>query len=266
MFYQKILNETSPYVVSTSKGNGRFPLHRHYEIEMHYCKSGTMTLTVGEKEYSICDGTLAVIGSMMPHSLISKSENTESVLIEIGPIFLKEMFGYFSSIDLSNPIIPLCDNNETQKLIPLLDQLFENSGRNDPQSKLSNIGCLWNICHIVSKVKGSESRFNILKRDRKIERILDYIHIHYTEQLKLDDIVSLMGYSKGNICKSFKEAVGTSFHTYLNNYRIHSSLYLLKNTDMPIGEIAENVGFTELKSFCRVFKSVIGITPGEFRK
>ena len=266
MFYQKILNESSPYVTIVSKGNSGFPLHKHYEIEMHYCKSGSMRLTIGEKEHQLSEGQLVVISVMTPHAIISKSKHTESMLIEIGPTFLKELFVFLGTIDLENPIISLYNDEEATHLLSLLDKLYELATKNDPQTKLLKNGLLWNICYHISKIKGVDSNYKSKKRDQKIERILDYIHIHYTEDLKLDNIVALMGYSKGNICKTFKEAVGTSFHNYLNNYRIQNSLYLLKNTDMPIGEIAESVGFSEFKTFCRVFKSVIGTTPSEFRK
>lgn len=266
MFYQKILSESSPYVVSVSKNAGHFPLHKHYEVEIHYCKLGSMVLRIGEKEYKLTDGTLAIIGSMTPHSLVSKADGTHSVLIELGPFFLKEHFSTFTNLDLDDPIIVLNEDSDKKELTASLHELIDNSYASDTCSKLSGIGCLWKICSQIIMIKGTNADIINKKRDQRIERILDHIHIHYTEPISLDDAVALVGYSKGNLCKVFKEAVGMSFHSYLNNYRIQSSLYLLKNTDMPIGEIAENVGFTEFKSFCRVFKSVIGITPSEFRK
>ena len=52
----------------------------------------------------------------------------------------------------------------------------------------------------------------------------------------------------------------------LNRQRIKSSYGLLSETTMSIAEIAQEVGFGEAKTFCRVFKNIAGITPGEYRK
>lgn len=76
----------------------------------------------------------------------------------------------------------------------------------------------------------------------------------------------LCGYSKSNFCKIFKRITGEPFHGVLNGYRIRIACDLLDKTDYSVERIAGEVGFADTKTFCRVFKSVMGVTAGRFRK
>ena len=52
----------------------------------------------------------------------------------------------------------------------------------------------------------------------------------------------------------------------LNRHRIRNSYDLLSSTSIQISAVAQAVGFTEVKTFCRVFREMSGVTPGEYRK
>lgn len=64
----------------------------------------------------------------------------------------------------------------------------------------------------------------------------------------------------------FKEVYGDSIHAYVKKYRLQKAAELIKNTDMTIGEIASTVGYDNASKFSGAFKTVIGNTPGDFRK
>jgi AraC-like DNA-binding protein len=81
----------------------------------------------------------------------------------------------------------------------------------------------------------------------------------------VDDAANATGYGKSNFCKIFKLAYGESFHKILNRHRIENACYFLGETDFSVAEIAEKVGFIDIKTFYRVFKQVTGRTPCEFR-
>ena len=89
------------------------------------------------------------------------------MLIETGPIFLKELFSYFTALNLQDPIIVLNGNELSRDLIAPLDELFENYALTDPGSKFSNMSCLWKICANVSKIKGTNSSFSDKKKEQK---------------------------------------------------------------------------------------------------
>ena len=267
MLYQKLLPASSPYVVYTSTSSGTFPIHKHHEIELIYSPSNTeIHLTLGEEKCNVFGGELAVIGSLTPHSTSINDEKCETMVLEIGPVFLKEHFEAMSELDLTDPKIDLTASDETTvDLKRCLDEICEMYRHKKTKDELLIISNIYRICADIIKLKTFESRRKTKAESKKLKKALNYIHTNYTRKITLDETAEMVGYSKGNFCKAFKQATGMSFHSYLNNYRITNSCYLLSNTDLSVGNIAEAVGFQEFKTFCRVFRATLGKTPTEFR-
>jgi AraC-like DNA-binding protein len=96
------------------------------------------------------------------------------------------------------------------------------------------------------------------KRRMSAEQVLDFITYQYMEELTVSEVAERMGYSVCSFCRIVKREFGKSFHVLLNEARIKKACSLLYDTDLPIYRIAREVGFSEAKSFCRVFKSIKG--------
>jgi AraC-like DNA-binding protein len=64
----------------------------------------------------------------------------------------------------------------------------------------------------------------------------------------------------------FSKTFTISFVQFINNYRIDQACILLKTTDLPILEIAFEVGFENISYFTKKFKELKGYTPKEYRK
>jgi AraC-like DNA-binding protein len=73
------------------------------------------------------------------------------------------------------------------------------------------------------------------------------------------------GVSEAHFARSFKEAFGIPPHRYLLTRRIERAKVLLRDTDLPITEIAFEAGWSSLGTFGRTFRDVTGETPGELR-
>lgn len=100
----------------------------------------------------------------------------------------------------------------------------------------------------------------------KLEDILLYIHTNYQKKITLTTTVEAVGINRTTINSLFKKYIGTSFISYLIKLRIEEASLLLKQTGLPINEIAYRVGYEDLANFNRSFKKVIGDTPGRYRK
>jgi AraC-like DNA-binding protein len=116
---------------------------------------------------------------------------------------------------------------------------------------------------VFTEEKGEEPDYS---RVKNIERALDLIYYNYKNPITVDDAAAITGYSKSNFCKIFKLTVGEGFHQALNRRRVDNATAMLKVTDASISEIANQVGFCEAKAFCRVFKDIMGVSPGQYRK
>lgn len=95
--------------------------------------------------------------------------------------------------------------------------------------------------------------------------ILQYVHLHYADKLTLETLSRRYNVSVPFVSQTFKRISGQGFLEYLHTLRINSALALLATTEMPVSDIAAEVGFDSYRSFVRVFKKRKGITPGEYR-
>lgn len=119
-----------------------------------------------------------------------------------------------------------------------------------------------------SIIKTSESlsndQFKYLANSLKIHKVLDIIKNQFAEAISLDAIADGLHITPEYLSSLFYKEVGKNFTTYLREYRIHKSKELIINSDLKIYEIAQKVGYNDAKYFCRVFKSVTGLTTGNF--
>ncbi|RKI78860.1 helix-turn-helix domain-containing protein [bacterium 0.1xD8-71] len=99
----------------------------------------------------------------------------------------------------------------------------------------------------------------------KFLNICNYIQEHCTEDLCLDDIAALAGFSKYHFTRLFKNFTGISFYKYLNKKRIEHAEKLLLDPELSITEVALQSGFASLSAFIRMFKLLKDCTPTEFR-
>lgn len=108
------------------------------------------------------------------------------------------------------------------------------------------------------------------KKYSKLNKLLldsvDYVHRHYAENIVIEDIAMNFGVSRSKYCLLFKQAMGTTFHKYLNDLRCEKATQLLIENEMTLEEIAERTGFSDTSSLYRNFVSHYGMSPGKYRK
>jgi len=98
------------------------------------------------------------------------------------------------------------------------------------------------------------------------EFVIQYIQLHYAEDLYLDKMAEVFNTSPKYFSNFFKKSFGINFVEYLNKVRMSHAKELLKNSDISISDIAEKVGYITSSTFASTFKKYCGITPTEFRK
>ena len=81
----------------------------------------------------------------------------------------------------------------------------------------------------------------------------------------MERLAKVSGVSEAHFARSFKEAFGVPPHRYLLTRRIERSKALLRDTDLPIIEVAFQTGWNSLGTFGRIFRDVTGESPSELR-
>ncbi|WP_248930371.1 helix-turn-helix domain-containing protein [Paenibacillus hamazuiensis] len=116
------------------------------------------------------------------------------------------------------------------------------------------------VCEVVNERKKSQ---NVLLLE-KIEKLLN--ESYAKPDLCLDVVADELNISKGYLSQFFKEQKGIGFSDYLENLRMSEAKMMLARTDLPVGEIAQQVGYSSANTFCRAFKRLYGVSALAFRR
>jgi two-component system response regulator YesN len=100
----------------------------------------------------------------------------------------------------------------------------------------------------------------------QIKEILSYINDHYMEyEFSISVLADAFKMSASNFSHFFKNRMACTVTDYINNIRIERTKYLLCNSELSVQDISTRVGYLYVSSLLRKFKTVVGMTPGEYR-
>ena len=99
----------------------------------------------------------------------------------------------------------------------------------------------------------------------KVENIRIRLDSSLERKIQFNDICEEAGLNARNLSRQFKSEVGVSPYEYLLNKRLDLSLFLLRYSDLKIGEIAEKLQFSDIYAFSNFFKNRKGLSPKAYR-
>lgn len=98
-----------------------------------------------------------------------------------------------------------------------------------------------------------------------VEHTLEYIEHNYSKNIKVQGIADYIGINRSYLTNCFKSVLNISPQEYILNYRMNQASTLLKNTNLPVNEIAFQVGYDDALNFSKCFKKIHGVNPTNFR-
>ena len=100
---------------------------------------------------------------------------------------------------------------------------------------------------------------------RRLLRAKDQMDAASDEEWPVRRLARVSGVSEAHFARSFKEAFGVPPHRYLLTRRIERAKALLRDTDLPITDIAFQTGWSSLGTFGRTFHDITGRSPSAMR-
>ncbi|RPE81957.1 AraC-like DNA-binding protein [Vulcaniibacterium tengchongense] len=100
---------------------------------------------------------------------------------------------------------------------------------------------------------------------RRLLRAKDRMDAASHEAWPVRRLAQVSGVSEAHFARSFKDAFGLPPHRYLLTRRIERAAALLRDTGLPVTEVAFRTGWQSLGTFGRTFRDVVGESPGDFR-
>ncbi|MDO3409838.1 AraC family transcriptional regulator [Saccharibacillus sp. CPCC 101409] len=102
-------------------------------------------------------------------------------------------------------------------------------------------------------------------RSRRVKHMLNWIHDHYAEPVRLEDIARAGGLSRSECCRYFNTFLGGTPLGYVADYRIRQAMDLLRG-DANVTETGYRVGFVSTSHFIEKFRLKTGLTPLAYKK
>ena len=85
------------------------------------------------------------------------------------------------------------------------------------------------------------------------------------ESWPVERLAEVSAVTEAHFAREFKKAFGLPPHRYLLTRRVERAIALLRDTDLPITQIAFQTGWNSLGTFSRVFRDITDESPGELR-
>ncbi|MDL2324299.1 AraC family transcriptional regulator [Ruminococcaceae bacterium OttesenSCG-928-A16] len=99
-----------------------------------------------------------------------------------------------------------------------------------------------------------------------IRKAIHYIQLHLGIPLHLHNIATAAGLSPSRFSTLFNQEVGLSLTAYINQQRVQRMAHMLQNSQLPIAEISNFVGFSDVSYASRIFRQTKGVSPTQYRQ
>lgn len=111
-----------------------------------------------------------------------------------------------------------------------------------------------------------DTEFDDYRNKSRMEQAVAYIQENYNMDLNMAVVSNYVSMNYSMFSYAFKKYTGKNFVSYLKEIRVNEAKRLLEKTDMRVIEISRQVGYENEKHFMKIFKTVSGVSPTEYRR
>ncbi|TCC86726.1 helix-turn-helix transcriptional regulator [Pedobacter hiemivivus] len=285
MKYNRVLVDKNE-VISESTYSAYYPKNTG-KYALNVVLSGQANYTIEKREITLVPGSFIFLNhdTSYSNSIESKVEvNTFSVLFD--PDFVAD-FEYSNLLQdhvlLDQPLrFKERERRFVESIHPLKGNIKFNlqhlakhveNGVNDELLLSEYLNhCLANYYKLYhSEIIKREASLQFLNGTTKVEILKrltvarDFMISNHNKRIRLEEVAQVACLSVNHLLRTFKQAYQQSPHQFLTGVRLQQAKHFLRNTDYPINEIVDIVGFECPSSFIRLFRNSFQITPGQYR-
>lgn len=253
--------------------------HWHEELQFCLVTSGTIDFFVGHRQFHLNTGEGIFVNSGCLHmARPGRQPDSAYICVDAGPRLLSSFPG---SVFEKKYVLPylreagfecvLFKRNvdwQTEVLVHIrkIYELCENRVFGYEIECAALLGQIW--LHLLRSCPGELSADNgsHLRNNAYVQAILNFVNDHYNEPLTISMIAKEVSLSASECCRLFKRVTGDTIFSYLQTYRLSKAVTLLKDSSLPISQIAYETGFCSTSYFIEVFKKKLNTTPLRYRK
>ena len=252
------------FIFEGRDGNYFRDAHWHQSIEIFAVFEGTLAFYINREEHPLHAGEFMLVNPNEIHSIDAPVPNL-TVVVQIP---LKAFGNYYTS----DQFISFTHDARTQdkKVMSLISGIYHTYTGKRWGYDFKVLSLFYELLYqLVTKYREIEVNPEMLRKNQRLNRlsvITTYVKEHYTDELSLERLGEIFGYSPAYLSRMFQKYAGINYKSYLQNIRAEYALKELLNTEYTISEIALNNGFPNSKAMVRSFQKKYGMLPSEIRK
>lgn len=253
-----------------------YPAHWHMPPEIIMPTENIYTVECYNQIFTLREGDIVLICPGCIHTLYAPEKGRRIIFqADINPLrFMKEIE---TLVTIISPLIvitpedfPSIYNKVKSLLLEIKNEYLSSS------TFFSEVSIYSKTLEIITLIGRSRAAAGMetpspdapRKQEEYIEKFIEicnYISAQCSDELNLEAVASMSGFSKFYFSRLFKQFTNVSFYKYVNQKRIEKAAEMLTEPNISITNVALSCGFESLSSFIRMFKIVKGCTPTEFR-
>ena len=243
--------------------------HWHREIEITVMKGGKAKIGINNDIYRVEKGDVIICDSGDIHYVESEESQMDILIFDIDLLF-----STYKNFRFSYPVLKyetIKDNGIYEQINELLEKIRGELAKGDIYYDFitrGNLCVLWGLLlrvhpSIAKDVLAENHRMEMLV---ELQSLLTYINRNYREDITLEKAAAVLHFSPSYFSKLFKRLTGMNFVNYINVVRVEKAIEELQTTAKKITDIAVDCGFSNVRTFNRVFKEITGQTPTQAGK
>jgi len=275
--------------INEHRGRGHFPMHSHPFSEILCTISGSGHVTLRRKNHNCSPGTifLALPGEQHASSWNNAPRRPWTAFImQFNMEIPSEALERATDLRLSHSTAAFyrfffLEKRHFHRLAPAVFRTVRDafrhlsSGlRDQPQAGHAAVASFWLeflalVSHDIEETTGTTGRGIVLDWSDKEKRLLRARHLLTREEYRNREISTVareVGMSEYHFIRSFREAFGISPMRYRASIIMQRAARLLAQTDLPVEDIAHQVGYASAHSFSRAFHRQYGVSPRAYRR
>ena len=245
--------------------------HIHTDMQILVGTAGILEVIYKSKKHNLRVGDVIIINRRTPHlaRAILPFTSTISIRIPVSELFYPEIDNLNSSLataltESQKEFIYLRREDKiTEEIVSIITKMNEENTKKDKSHALFTDGYTKILLGLLSRhgILPDVLQKCDLKAIKKISGVFEYIDEHLRDEISLEEISKTVDMNREYFCRFFKKAIDMTFVDYTNLTRVHRAVELLISSQTSISEISEDLGFSSVSYFSRVFKNTTHETP-----
>lgn len=244
--------------------------HMHKSWELYYIRKGFIEVDLEDGCQTYNEGTFTLIPPNTEHCIIRASEDIDHKSIRF--TFKTGQSDMSKATERTLYSHALKENKCSEDIAEAFEQLkaaykiYVNGNTTVWIEQKVAIFCMLFVLNIIESISGKTAwKKKSTSDDDNLNLIIEF----FTEQKEDVSVAALakaLNYSVSQTNRLLKSKFGMSFRELHNEVRVRKSKYYLTKTTLPVEEISNIIGFNRKKYFDSFFKSIVGVTPMQYRR